>query len=575
MKPSTSFTFSPMASAALLVTLLALPTTSALTLHNRKAPSISPAALFSRDDSTCGDSSYLQCTNAGLPSDFCCPSDQSCVALAGNTTALCCPKGSDCSEIEPIPCDLSLEDKSQHPENVVMTTALTGTLEQCGTKCCPFGYSCNGDGNCYMNEDQSTKPSTSSGSSTASATSTAATSTSGTPASTTTAPSTIIPATSDAQGTATSSSGASSAATASSGGDATSSSSPAASPSAGAPNAGAVAGGIVGGIAGAVIVGMLLWFCIKKEMKRKEATKNKDPNNINNEKAYPNAGSRDSRSSSFGNILNNPVTRGNSGRSPRGAISKPILSEEQAAAMMRSDFGRKVSPHESDFPQGPDDYEGYYGRGLATDKDEEDGRGGRPRASSISSSTCSLDADLEHDIHEVLRSPPKIETPRRPVDSMYAAYDYLNDPTSSGGRSPGGTSARESHYPDPSSPSHNNLRDTRINNNSLYHHAPLKMPSACLFGGDDARVSVAGVAEGRPLSGYGGQRVTRDPGAGYIDVFADSNALLAPPPPLPRMGGKGANRGQAGDRLTDFGDFIPEGTTTNNTTTTFGQGARK
>lgn len=569
-----------MASAALLVTLLALPTTtSALTLHNRKAPSISPAALFSRDDSTCGDSSYLQCTNASLPSDFCCPSDQSCVALAGNTTALCCPKGSDCSEIEPIPCDLSLEDKSQHPENVVMTTALTGTLEQCGTKCCPFGYSCNGDGNCYMNEDQSTKPSTSSGSSTASATSTAATSTSGTSASTTTAPSTIIPATSDAQGTATSSSGVSSAATASSGADATSSPSPAASPSAGAPNAGAVAGGIVGGIAGAVIVGMLLWFCIKKEMKRKEATKNKDPNNNNNnEKAYPNAGSRDSRSSSFGNILNNPVTRGNSGRSPRGAISKPILSEEQAAAMMRSDFGRKVSPHESDFPQGPDDYEGYYGQGLATDKDEEDGRGGRRPASSISSSTCSLDADLEHDIHEVLRSPPKIETPRRPVDSMYAAYDYLNDPTSaSGGRSPGGASAlaRESHYPDPSSPSHNNLRDTRINNNSLYHHAPLKMPSARLFGGDDARVSVVGVAEGRPLSGYGGQRVTRDPGAGYIDVFADSNALLAPPPPLPRMGGEGANRGQAGDRLTDFGDFIPEGTTTNNTTTTFGQGARK
>lgn len=312
---------------------------------------------------------------------------------------------------------------------------------------------------------------------------------------------------------------------------------------------------------------MLIWFCVKKEMKRKEATKDKDPNN---EKAYPN-GPRDSRSSSFGNILNNPVTRGNSGRSPRGAISKPILSEEQAAAMMRSDFGRKVSPHEDDFPQGPDDYEGYYGRGLATDKDEEDGRGsyvhGRHRPdSSISSSTCSLDADLEHDIHEVLRSPPKIETPRRPVDSMYAAYDYLNDPS---GRSP----ARESHYPDPSSPSHNNLRDTRINNNSLYQHAaPLKMPSARHYGGDDARVSVAGVSEGRPLSDHGGQRVTKDPNAAYIDVFADSNAFLAPPPPLPLMGDGGGARGQAGDRLTDFGDFIPE---EHNNTTTFGPGSRK
>lgn len=280
---------------------------------------------------------------------------------------------------------------------------------------------------------------------------------------------------------------------------------------------------------------MLLWFCIKKEMKRKEAAKNKDPN----EKSYPN-GSRDSRSSSFGNILNNPVTRGNSGRSPRGPISKPILSEEQAAAMMRSDFNRKVSPHEGDFPEGPDDYEGYYGRGLATEKDDEEGGGQygggdhhqqRP-VSSVSSSTCSLDADLEHDIHEVLRSPPKITTPRA-VDSMYAAYDYLNDP------------GRESHYPDPSSPSHNNLRDTN-------YQAPLKMPSARHFGGNDARVNVAGVAEGRPLSDYGGQRVTKDPSAAYIDVFADSNALLAPPPPL--------GRGQAGDRLTDFGDFMEEST---------------
>lgn len=227
--------------------------------------------------------------------------------------------------------------------------------------------------------------------------------------------------------------------------------------------------------------------------------------------------------------------------------------------MMRSDFGRKVSPHEGDFPEGPDDYEGYYGRGLNIEKDEEDGyrhsRQQRPE-SGMSSSTCSLDADLEHDIHEVLRSPPKIETPRRPVDSMYAAYDYLNDP------------GRESHYPDPSSPSHNNLRDTNIPSLPLPYQAPLKMPNARHFGGNDARVSVAGVAEGRPLSDYGGQRVTKDPNAAYIDVFADSNAL-APPAPL--------GRGQAGDRLTDFGDFIPEESGSNNggRIDTFGANARK
>lgn len=109
-------------------------------------------------DSTCGDESYIQCT-ADVPSDFCCPTSSTCMALAGNTTALCCPSGGNCARIEPIPCDISLEDKSQYPSAIVMTSALTGTLETCGTECCPFGFSCE-NGACILDSDQSAKPST-------------------------------------------------------------------------------------------------------------------------------------------------------------------------------------------------------------------------------------------------------------------------------------------------------------------------------------------------------------------------------------------------------------------------------
>ncbi|KAG4031452.1 hypothetical protein MFRU_009g02250 [Monilinia fructicola] len=101
----------------------------------------------------CPESSYKQCTNAGLPSDFCCPSSSTCISLAQNTTLLCCPSGSDCSTIQPITCDITQQDITAHPENTLKTTALTATLEKCGSNCCPFGYTCV-NGNCQMNIDQ-------------------------------------------------------------------------------------------------------------------------------------------------------------------------------------------------------------------------------------------------------------------------------------------------------------------------------------------------------------------------------------------------------------------------------------
>lgn len=107
--------------------------------------------IFER--ATCPQSGYTQCTNMGLPSDFCCPPTSTCIALAQNTTLLCCPSGSDCSTIQPITCDIAQQNITAHPDNTLKTTALTASLEKCGSNCCPFGYTCV-NGNCQMNADQ-------------------------------------------------------------------------------------------------------------------------------------------------------------------------------------------------------------------------------------------------------------------------------------------------------------------------------------------------------------------------------------------------------------------------------------
>ncbi|PQE06600.1 GPI transamidase component PIG-S protein [Rutstroemia sp. NJR-2017a BVV2] len=108
-------------------------------------------SIFER--STCPDPSYTQCSNAGLPSGFCCPSTSTCIPLAQNTTLLCCPSGNDCTTVQPITCDISTQNITAHPDNTLKTTALTATLSKCGNACCPFGYSCS-NGNCVINEDQ-------------------------------------------------------------------------------------------------------------------------------------------------------------------------------------------------------------------------------------------------------------------------------------------------------------------------------------------------------------------------------------------------------------------------------------
>ncbi|KAK8138411.1 hypothetical protein PG984_001791 [Apiospora sp. TS-2023a] len=122
------------------------------------AMSISPNPIFERAD-TCGSGNLAKCTQSGLPGNFCCDKQSTCIPLAGLTTVLCCPSGPDgCNVIAPIVCDLKLQDPASNPNAQVKTTVLNGKLPSCGNNCCPFGYSCGDDGNCIMDQDQSKKP---------------------------------------------------------------------------------------------------------------------------------------------------------------------------------------------------------------------------------------------------------------------------------------------------------------------------------------------------------------------------------------------------------------------------------
>jgi len=129
-------------------------------VHETRYSETASHYLFERQNSTastCG----TPCALPGLP-NLCCGQNTDCVVLAGNTTRLCCPTGNSCSTIEPIPCDIQLQNGTSHPENALVTTALTGTPPTCSDQCCPFGYTCTDTGACAEDQDQSIKPVTSS-----------------------------------------------------------------------------------------------------------------------------------------------------------------------------------------------------------------------------------------------------------------------------------------------------------------------------------------------------------------------------------------------------------------------------
>ncbi|KAI6780151.1 uncharacterized protein J7T54_000057 [Emericellopsis cladophorae] len=118
------------------------------------------ASLFARQQS-CPADGFESCGN-DFPDYFCCQEDTKCLSLAGGTTALCCPEGSNCEGMAPITCNLNGQDAEKDFRIPLKTTVFDVPLEKCGDNhCCPHGFSCEegDDGKeCRMNKDQSEKP---------------------------------------------------------------------------------------------------------------------------------------------------------------------------------------------------------------------------------------------------------------------------------------------------------------------------------------------------------------------------------------------------------------------------------
>jgi hypothetical protein len=115
-----------------------------------------PGSIPLRSQDQCSNSLFQTC-GQGLPGNFCCPTNTVCLALASNTTALCCPKGQSCELLYPIPCNIQVQNATAYPDNPLLTTALGADLPKCGTGCCPFGYQCGTTGDdemCVMAKNQ-------------------------------------------------------------------------------------------------------------------------------------------------------------------------------------------------------------------------------------------------------------------------------------------------------------------------------------------------------------------------------------------------------------------------------------
>ncbi|ETS88007.1 hypothetical protein PFICI_01835 [Pestalotiopsis fici W106-1] len=284
------------------------------TISTTLAMSVPPSQIFARD-STCGDTSYSQCPQAGLPDNFCCKPGTSCIALAGNTTIVCCPDGDDCSVIASIVCDVQLQNATSAPDAVVKTTALTSKLPTCGSMCCPFGYTCDADNNCAKDEDQSQMPEgAGDASSTASAT--------GTTAASTGHASTAAPT-----ATATDSAAAGAHTTgAASQGSSSDASDTAAKEHAEGANVSAIVGGVVGGVVFlvAAIIGAV--YLVYRRRKQQESKRASDQSFIS--------------------------------RNARGMISNPI--PQDGFTYGRSDFISRSNPSTRTAPsqQTPDVYNG-------------------------------------------------------------------------------------------------------------------------------------------------------------------------------------------------------------------------
>ena len=138
---------------------LAIGTLAACLMAPSLALANNHSSLFSRQAETCPEN-FSRCAGFGDAFTPCCPADYSCLALANNTTKLCCQKGSACTVLNPISCNLALQNISLHPKSTVSTTLLETGMRKCRDGCCPHGFGCDmslssGRGACRKLADQS------------------------------------------------------------------------------------------------------------------------------------------------------------------------------------------------------------------------------------------------------------------------------------------------------------------------------------------------------------------------------------------------------------------------------------
>ena len=135
-----------------------VPSAFALSAALRAAEDV---GLLPRAGTGCADSSLTACNKPGLPSDFCCPSGDSCYVFNSGNSVICCPPGKDCSSISTISCDVGLQNVTAHPTSPLFTTQLQTQMTQCNGQCCPVGMFCNGQ-DCSVNATSSSSSSSSS-----------------------------------------------------------------------------------------------------------------------------------------------------------------------------------------------------------------------------------------------------------------------------------------------------------------------------------------------------------------------------------------------------------------------------
>ncbi|GAM89251.1 hypothetical protein ANO11243_072880 [Dothideomycetidae sp. 11243] len=104
-------------------------------------------AVFATRRTLCGGESSLRACGAGFPTSFCCPTNARCLPAnsTGIVAVICCPDGQDCDFVEPINCNITLQNALLFPTSAVHTLNLTENLPQCGSQCCPLSYGCVND----------------------------------------------------------------------------------------------------------------------------------------------------------------------------------------------------------------------------------------------------------------------------------------------------------------------------------------------------------------------------------------------------------------------------------------------